>query len=97
MAKTRSAVSAWLIGMPNENILGSGLPTNGSILRNFLFHHQERGMRIADSAKATIQAKLVIWATTYMRSCCRLSSQPQWTQSWCLQALPEEVAVYQQI
>src|SRR6218665_1372303 len=34
MAKTRSAVRVWLIGMPNETILGSGLPTNGSILRN---------------------------------------------------------------
>src|SRR6218665_823797 len=66
MAKTRSAVSVWLIGMPNENILGSGLPTNGSILRNFLFHHQERGMTIADSAKATIHATLVIWAKAHI-------------------------------
>ena len=62
MAKTRSAVSVWLIGMPNENILGSGQPTNGSILRNFLFHHQELGMTFADSAKATIHSTLMIWA-----------------------------------
>ena len=61
MTKTRSDVSVLLLGMPDENIAGSGLPNNGSILRNFLFLHQERGMTIADRAKANIHFTIVIW------------------------------------
>ena len=61
MTKTRNNVSVWLLGLPDENITGSGLPNNGSILRYFLFDHQERGMTIVDSAKATIHSTMVIW------------------------------------
>ena len=61
MTKTRSDVSVWPLGMPDENINGSRLPNNESILRNFLFHHQERGMTIVGSAKATIHSTMVIW------------------------------------
>lgn len=52
----------WLLGMPDKEILGSGLPTNGAILRNFMYHHSEEGLSIADSAKRTVDAAVGIWA-----------------------------------
>jgi len=62
MAKTRSCPQVWLLGMPDKDILGCGLPTNGAILRNFMFHHQTNGLTVAHAAKATIDAALLIWA-----------------------------------
>jgi hypothetical protein len=61
MAMTRSSPKVWLLGKPDKDILCSGLPTNGAVLRNFLFHHQEKGLKISDSAKAAVDTTLVIW------------------------------------
>jgi len=62
MAVTRSSAQVWLLGMPDKEILGSGLPTNCAILRNFMYHHSEEGLSIADSAKRTVDAAVGIWA-----------------------------------
>ena len=70
MTKTRNNVSVWLLGMPDENITGSGLPNNGSIVRNFFFHNQEHEMTIEDSAKATIHSTMVIWNKAHIATQC---------------------------
>ena len=59
--QTRSSPSVWLVGKPVKDILGSGLPTNGAVLRNFLFHHQKTQLRVNESAEITIEATLDIW------------------------------------
>jgi len=62
MATTRNSPKVWLLGKPDRDIVGSGLPTNGAVLRNFMYHHQEEGLTVVDSASMTIDAALVVWA-----------------------------------
>ena len=59
-AETRSSPSVWLIGRPENEILGLGLPTNRAVLKNFMYHHQEMKCTTTDSAALTIEATLAI-------------------------------------
>ena len=59
LASTRSSPQRCLLGVPDKHFLGSGLPKNGAILRNFIFHYQNR-LTVGEATKATIVAALVI-------------------------------------
>ena len=58
--KTRSIPTVWLLGKPDKNILGSGLRTNGTVIKN-MFRHEEKQLEISKGAELTTDDTLTIW------------------------------------
>ena len=58
--KTRSSPSVWLLGKPDKNILGSGLSTNGAVIKKIMFHLEAKKLEIIKGAELTIDATLAI-------------------------------------
>lgn len=61
MAKKRSESVLPLIGSPIEEILGSKLPSNGDILRHFMYHHKTLKKADLSSAQAVIFRVQEFW------------------------------------
>lgn len=60
-SKTRSSPEIWMLGHFQEDITSSGLPTNKEVLRKFMFHHQEKGLCVGESAKVAVNATVSFW------------------------------------
>jgi len=57
----RKKTAIWLIGVEEDKLLGSKLPSNKQVLRCFFYHHKTMKQTVRDSARTVVREAAVFW------------------------------------